>query len=110
MKFVMIEEYDWDVSKDKIVLGKYKHVYSDEYIMKHDVTIAYLLRIEDFKEDDEYNIIQNTDSIQIRPKAIYQNKKGYYKKVNGKRVYFKGKENAEIENAIQKFKKYLEEE
>ena len=111
MKFVMIEDYDWDVSKDKIVLGMYKHIYSGDevYVRKHEVTLAYLLRIEDFKEDDEYNVLRNTDSIQIRPKAIYKNKKGYYKKINGKRVYFKGKEITEIENTIQKFQKYLQE-
>ncbi len=110
MKFVMIEDFDWDISKDKVVLGELHTDDSlNDYTFTYTTTLAYLLRIEDFKEDDEYNILRNTDSIQIRPKAIYKNDKGYYKKVDGKRVYFEGKEIVEIENAIQKFKKYLEE-
>lgn len=100
MQFVMIKEFSWDLSKDKVIIGKNK----DE-----NISIAYLLVIADFDQDYDFNIIRNTESVQIRPKAIYKNDKGYYKKVDGKREYFNEDRVEEIEQAIEKFKKYLEE-
>lgn len=100
MQFVMIKEFSWDLSKDKVIIGKNK----DE-----NISIAYLLVIADFDQDYDFNIIRNTESVQIRPKAIYKNDKGYYKKVDGKREYFNEDRVKEIEQAIEKFKKYLEE-
>lgn len=100
MKFVMIREFDWDLSKDKIILGEKDN---------HKISISYLIELRDFDIDDNYTIIYNTYSIQIRPNAIYKNNKGYYKKENNKRVYFNEKEVKEIELQINKFKKYLEE-
>ena len=115
MKFVMIREYDWDLSKDKIILGEITENHTVRYengntytrTSTHKLSIAYLLSIGDFDENEEYNILYNTASIQLRPKAIYKNNKGYYKKVDNKRVYFKEDETIEIEQAINKFKKYL---
>ena len=98
MQFVMINEYAWDSSNDKVIISK-----GDKTL-----TLAYLLRIEDFNQDNKFNILHNTDSIQIRPKAIYKNEKGYYKKVDNKRIYFTEEETKEIENTIEKFKKYIE--
>ena len=51
---------------------------------------------------------ENTDSVQIRPKAIYKNNKGYYIKQDNKRKYLNNVE--EIEQAIKKFKELLESE
>lgn len=98
MKFVMIREFNWDLSKDKIILGETDN---------HKISIAYLIEIRDFDFNDEYNILYNTDSIQIRPKAIYKNNKGYYKKENNKRVYFNEEESKKIVKSIEKFTKYL---
>lgn len=118
MKFVMIKEYDYNVSKDKVIIGEisenctgyYENGKPYESLLTHKISIAYLLELGDFDLNNEYNIILNTYSIQIRPKAIYKNNKGYYKKVDNKRIYFNNKEIIEIENAIEKFKNYLEKE
>lgn len=117
MKFVMIKEYSWNLSKDKIILDEVQEHYTttyldnnetEEHIMKHKVTLAYLLKMGSFNEDKDYNILVNTDSVQIRPKAIYKNEKGYYKKDDrGRRQYFKGQDEIDIINAINKFKHYL---
>ena len=118
MKFVMIKEFDWDLSKDKVIIGEtneeYISTYSDsdrkgKHILNYKITISYLLKMGDFDENKEYIILRNTASVQIRPKAIYKNDKGYYKKVDNKRVFFNNEEVLEIENAIEKFKKYLSE-
>lgn len=108
MKFVMIKEFDWDLSKDKIIIGEIEKNYISKY--KDKVSIAYLLKMGDFDENGEYNILVNTASVQIRPKAIYKNEKGYYKKIDNKRVFFNKDEVVEIERAIDKFKRYLESE
>ena len=116
MQFVMIKEYDWDLSKDKIIIGEIKENYKGTYengatyegTLTYKISIAYLLVIADFDQDYAFNIIYNTESVQIRPKAIYKNDKGYYKKVDGKREYFDEVQTRKIEKAIDKFKKYLE--
>ncbi len=99
MQFVMIKDFSWDLSKDKVIIGKLK----DDTT----ITLAYLLVIAEFDKDYEYNIIYNHESVQIRPKAIYRNDKGYYKKIDGKRIYCNEKEVREIVLAINKFRKYL---
>lgn len=103
MDFTMIKEFDWNLSKDKIILGEY----IDKHNMKYTVTLAYFNQIEDFDMNDEYKIIYNTDSIQIRPKAIYKNKDGYYRKKDNKRFYFDKTEVERIERAISKYRNYL---
>lgn len=115
MKFVMIKEYSWDLSKDKVIIGEisenkityYTDGTSKPTTITSKISIAYLQSMGDFNEDEEYNIVLNTSSIQIRPKAIYRNSKGYYKKDNGKRIFFNDKDTKEIEEAIDKFKSYL---
>lgn len=115
MKFVMIREYDHDVSKDKIIIGE---IVRDYYIMEkpsstrrstYKISLAYLSKMGSFKEDEEYNLLINTDSVQIRPKAIYKNDQGYYRKEDGKRLYLGDEHVKEVEQAIEKFKKYIEE-
>ena len=115
MKFVMIKEYDHDLSKDKVIVGEITEQYDGQYedgrkftsTLKYKISIAYLLVIADFDQDYDFNIIHNTESVQIRPKAIYKNDKGYYKKVDNKRVFFNEKEVIEIEKAIDLYKEYL---
>ena len=117
MKFVMIREYDHDLSKDKVIIGEIKEKYISRYtdgttkeqILKYKISIAYLLKMGDFNEDYEFNILVNTASVQIRPKAIYKNDKGYYIKNDSKRRYLNKEEVIEVEKCIDKFKKYLEE-
>lgn len=101
MQFVMIKDSRWNVSKDKVIIRDGKN---GECVL----TLAYLLVIADFDKDYEYNMIYNTESVQIRPKAIYKNNKGYYKKIDNTRIYLNKKEVQEVEEAIEKFKRYLE--
>ena len=116
MKFVMIKEYDYNLSSDKIILGEVQEHYTGSYtngekyetVLNHKITLAYLLKMGSFEENKDYNILVNTDSVQIRPKAIYKNEKGYYRKDNNcKRQYFEGQNEVDIINAIKKFKHYL---
>lgn len=117
MKFVMIKEFSWNLSKDKVIIGEisenkikyYTDGTSEPTTIISKLSIAYLQSMGDFNEDEEYNIVLNTSSIQIRPKAIYKNSKGYYKKEDGKRVFFNNEDTYEIEEAINKFKLYLSE-
>ena len=74
---------------------------------EHKITLAYLLTMGTFDISTPYKILYNTDSIQIRPKAIYKNNKGYYKKVDNKMVYFTTEVVNDIEDAIIRFKSYL---
>lgn len=106
MEFVMIKDYENIMSKEKIILGSIVEEWSNWHI-KHTITLSYFLKINGFDENDEYKIIHDTDSIQIRPKAIYKNDKGYYKKLDNKRIYFNEDEVKEIEEAIAKYKNYL---
>ena len=67
------------------------------------LTLGYLLEMGTFDKNDDFLILsEDADSIQIRPKAIYKNNKGYYIKLDNKRVYLKNIES--IENTIKKFK------
>jgi len=87
------------MSKDRIVLGKHK-------ICSGTPTLGYLLKMGTFNENDDILILtEDTDSIQIRPKAIYKNNKGYYIKSNNKRIYLENVEH--IENVIKEFKELL---
>lgn len=105
MKYVMIREHSWDISKDKVILGKIKRSFDNNY---DTVTLAYLKTvIEDFNQSDQYIIIRNTESIQIRPKAIYKDNNGYYRKEDNKKVYFNGKDLIEIQDVVKDFEVYL---
>lgn len=89
------------MSKDRIILRKK----IDEY--NATATLGYLLEMETFNKNDDVLILsEDTDSIQIRPKAIYKNSKGYYIKEDNKRKYIQNEE--EIESYIKYFKNRLE--
>jgi hypothetical protein len=67
----------------------------------------------DWNNNDEFPIVSDTDSIQIRPKAIFKSSKGYYYKnpgsrtKSGKTIYLTDAEVSEMEEFIKRFKKYL---
>lgn len=99
MKFIILKSHY--MSKDRIILKEN----IDKY--RSTATIGYLLKMGTFNENDEILILsEDTDSIQIRPKAIYKNNKGYYIKDNAKRIYLNNIE--DIEQAINRFKEFLE--
>lgn len=100
MKFIILSSHY--MTKDRIILKRNIDKYNAT------ATLGYLLEFGTFKPSDSILILsENTDSVQIRPKAIYKNNKGYYIKQDNKRKYLADIE--EIENAIKEFKKLLKE-
>lgn len=100
MKFIILSSHY--MSKDRIILKKD----IDEYYAT--ATLGYLLEFGTFKPSEDILILsEDIDSVQIRPRAIYKNSKGYYIKQDNKRKYLANIE--EIEQAIDKFKEFLEE-
>ena len=98
MKFIILKSSY--MSKDRVILKEkcYKYSYS--------ATLGYLLTIRTFNENDDILVLkEDTDSVQIRPKAIYKNDKGYYIKKDNKRVYLDNVE--EIENVIKELKESI---
>lgn len=99
MKFIILKSHY--MSKDRIILK--------EKIDKYNATatLGYLLEFGTFKPSEDILILsEDTDSVQIRPKAIYKNNKGYYIKQNNKREYLNNIN--EIEEKINEFKEVLE--
>lgn len=98
MKFIILKSHY--ISKDRIVLKEKCYLYNAN------ATLGYLLKMGTFNENDDILVLsENTDSIQIRPKAIYKNNKGYYIKQDNKRIFLDNIE--EIENIIKEFKKII---
>ena len=98
MKFIILKSHY--ISKDRIVLKEKCYLYNAN------ATLGYLLKMGTFNENDDILVLsENTDSIQIRPKAIYKNNNGYYIKQDNKRIFLDNIE--EIENIIKEFKKIV---
>lgn len=84
-----------DCRNFKFIILRSHYLSADRIILKENIdeyhataTLGYLLEMGTFNIDDEILILsEDTDSIQIRPKAIYKNNKGYYIKRDNKRVY-----------------------
>ena len=100
MKFIILKSYY--TSKDRIILKEFIERGSGA-----SATLGYLLEFGTFTPSDDILILtEDTDSVQIRPKAIYKNNKGYYIKQNNKREYLNNIN--EIEEKIKEFKEVLE--
>lgn len=98
MKFIILKSHY--MSKDRIVLKEKGYLYNAS------ATLGYLLTMRTFNENDDVLVLsEDTDSIQIRPKAIYKNNKGYYIKQDNKRIFLDNIE--EIENIIKEFKEIV---
>lgn len=100
MKFIILKSYY--TSKDRIILKDFIERGSGAC-----ATLGYLLEFGTFQPSDNILILtEDTDSVQIRPKAIYKNNKGYYVKTDGKRKYLENID--EIEQIIKEFKEILD--
>lgn len=98
MKFIILNSYY--MSKDRIILKEPKRCSGKT------ATLGYLLTIRTFNENDDILVLsEDTDSVQIRPKAIYKNNKGYYIKEDNRRTYLTNVE--EIENVIKEFREII---
>ena len=99
MKFIILKSYY--TSKNRIILKEFIERGSGA-----SATLGYLLEFGTFTPSDDILILtEDTDSVQIRPKAIYKNNKGYYIKQDNKRKYLDNIE--EIEQVIKEFKEIL---
>lgn len=104
MKFVILNDYS--NSKDRL------RVKSDEPTptipeFKEIKTVGVLIEVvKDFDPySDEIQIMRNIDSFQIRPKAIFVNKKNdYYWMYEGKRVYLSESEVEELDMFLDRLK------
>lgn len=99
MKFIILKSYY--ASEDRVIL---KEKFKTGSSLK--ATLGYLLKMGTFNENDEVLVLsEDTDSVQIRPKAIYKNNKGYYIKQDNKRVYLTNTEI--IETVIKELKESI---
>ena len=91
MKFIIIKDYS--KSKDRL------RVKSDEPIWPYKTVGALIQVTTDFDPySNEIQTVSGTDSFQIRPKAIYVNKKNdYYWMYEGKKVYLSESEVEELD-------------
>lgn len=89
-------------SKDKLIVGETKF---SERLMEP-VSVAILVNVtENFELNNVVEIIDDTDSFQIRPKAIHMNSKGYYYKLNSSPVYLTDDQIKDMEVYISRAKK-----
>lgn len=99
MKFIILKSHY--MSKDRIILKEKIDKYNTT------ATLGYLLEFGTFKPSEDILILsEDTDSVQIRPKAIYKNNKDYYIKQDNKIKYLNNID--EIEEKIKEFKEVLE--
>lgn len=99
MKFIILKSFY--TSKDRIIIKDFIKRGNAEC-----ATLGYLLEMGTFNPQDDILVLsEDTDSVQIRPKAIYKNNKGYYIKKDNKRVYLDNVE--EIKLAIKDFKEMI---
>lgn len=87
MRFILIRKSPWGPIKDRVLapieLDPEAKGSSDEQLF----VCAMVKVTEDFKEDGLTVLTSDTDSIQIRPKQLFCNTKGYYYKLHGKNIY-----------------------
>lgn len=102
MKFIMTRKPDATNynNDEKVVIAKVKTQYNTVDVL----SLAYLETVrKDFDLGDPFlllDVVTDTASVQIRPKAIYHNEKGYYKKADGEKVFFSEEETSRIINAV----------
>lgn len=89
MRFILIRKSPWGEIKDRVLapieLDPEAKRSSDEQLF----VCAMVKVTEVFKEDGLTVLTSDTDSIQIRPKQLFKNTKGYYYKLGSSREYVK---------------------
>ena len=108
MKFAANRTLEY-TSKDRflIVEREEKYYRNDDSLRLVRYFCCALIEVtRDWKEDDKFPVVSDTDSIQIRPKAIFKSPKGYYYKSN-KTVYLTDVEVEQMNQFINNFLKQL---
>lgn len=111
MKFA-IDKSTWNYKDRAEILNREESsTYNPEYVRRVWYRPMIIVKVTcDWDEKDLFPIIDDTDSIQYRPKSIYVNNKGeyYYKNSQKKREYFTPIETKMLLDYMNTAKKYLE--
>jgi len=84
MKFIIVKEIGY-TNDDRVVILKREE---DYFKHGHTTEVKYLCNVvvmvtKDWNYDTKFSIVDDTASIQYRPKGIFRNKKGFYYKNKG---------------------------
>jgi hypothetical protein len=111
MKFIINQEIGY-VHKDRVRILKRMEDYFNH---GSETEVQYLCNAvikttQDWDMEEEFPIVGDTASIQIRPKGIFQNTKGfYYKGPDKKSVYLTKEEMEDMFKYILRAKQFIEE-
>jgi hypothetical protein len=102
IKLVKVESYY--PGKDRMIIGKI-----DKESYENDICLAVLvIVIEDFKPNELINdVLRETDSYQIRPKALYKNTRGVFFKDEKERRYLTLQEKIDLRIENEELGKFL---
>ena len=88
----LVETYSFHSAKDKLIIRRIQHPDIDNCKFEKDISLSVLTVVtEDFNLDEKIDkILDEKDSYQIRPKALYKSKRGiFYKDEIGRRYLSK---------------------
>jgi len=106
----LVETYSFHSAKDKLITRRIQHPDIDNCKFEKDISLSVLTVVtEDFNLEDKIErILNETESYQIRPKALYKSKRGiFYKDENGRRYLCK-QEIIDLKMENEELGKYLE--
>jgi hypothetical protein len=114
MKFAVNKTISYTNDDRVLIFERNEDYFNNGYTRLVKYLVCALIEVtRDWNDDDELPIVSDTDSIQIRPKAIFKSSKGYYYKnssgrgKSAKTVYLTDSEVNEMKEFIKKFKEYL---
>lgn len=107
LKFVIISTSENYLSKDRVVIRKEKGSYG----YCNCKTLGVLVERKEFDPNQEFIDISDTNSYQLRPKALYFGKDNgmYYKDKDKGITYLTYAEQINATNFLEKYKDYVEE-
>lgn len=112
MKFAVNKTISYTNDDRVLIFERNEDYFNNSYVRLVKYLICGLIEVtRDWNDDDEFPIVSDTDSVQIRPKSIFKSSKGYYYKnssgrnKSAKTVYLTESEVNEMLDFIEKFKK-----
>ena len=106
----LVETYSFHSAKDKLITRRIQHPDIDNCKFEKDISLSVLTVVtEDFNLEDKIDkILDEKDSYQIRPKALYKSKRGYFYKDEIGRRYLSNQEIIDLKMENEELGKYLE--
>lgn len=103
MEFILIRKDPWGEVGNRVI-APFKLEDSAKRRPSEELFVCAIVKVtEDFKEGQLTVLTSDTDAIQIRPKQIFKNTKGYYYQKNGVREYI---ESWEVEQFLEYIKEH----